>query len=104
LGNGDIVQLSMTAIRLLGSVSAVLVLATCSAERASDHQPLQVVVDGQSVFVLRAYTRDEATAEADAACAQRGAVAVFHGIMQYRAYRIRTQSAWFECVPRKGAA
>jgi hypothetical protein len=94
----------MTAFRLLGSVSAVLVLATCSAERSSDHQPLQVVVDGQSVFVLKANTRDEATPEADVACAQHGAVAVFHGFMQYRAYRMRTQSAWFECVPRRSTA
>ena len=63
-----------------------------------------MVVDGHSVFVLRANTRDEAIPEANAACTEQGAVAVFHGFMQYRAYRIRTHSAWFECVPRLGTS
>jgi hypothetical protein len=90
----------MTAIRLLVSALAVLTIGGCSAE-GDAHHPLRAVVDGKSVFVLNATTRDEATPVADAACKQHGSVAVFHGFMQYRGYRVpRTDSAWFECVPR----
>jgi hypothetical protein len=89
----------MTAMRLLGSAAAALAFGACSTEPPAGHS-LQVVVDRHSVFVLHADTRDEATPLADAACHEQGAVAVFHGFMQYRAYRLRTNSAWFECIAR----
>jgi hypothetical protein len=90
----------MTALRLLGSAAAALAIGACSTEPSSGHSPLHVVVDRQSVFVLHADTREEATPLADEACHERGAVAVFHGFMHYRAYRVRTNSAWFECIAR----
>ena len=79
-----------------------LAMSACSTEPAPSHS-LRVVVDRESVFVLNATTREEATPQADAACKDHGAVAVFHGFMQYRAYRVRAQSAWFECIPQRSA-
>jgi len=95
----------MTATRLFGSAVAALAIGACSAEpptSLSGH-PLQVVIDRQSVFVLHADTREEAMPLADAACHEHGAVAVFHGFMHYRGYRVRTNSAWFECISRSSS-
>jgi len=89
----------MKALRLFGSAAVALVIGACSTEPPSGHS-LQVVVDRQSVFVLHAETREEATPLADTACHEHGGVAVFHGFMHYRAYRVRTNSAWFECITR----
>ena len=88
----------MNAARLMACAASVV--GACTATPPS--KPLQVVVDGKSVFVLRADTKEEAAPLADEACHERNAVSVFHGFMQYRAYRLRTNSAWFECISRAG--
>lgn len=92
----------MTVIRLLVLALAALAIGACSAESSSSPSSptLKVVVDRQSVFVLGASTREQATPLADEACNEHDSVAVFHGFMRYKAYRLRTNSAWFECVPR----